>query len=385
MKKLILLIALILLGACAYVDPSITDQTVIYTDAPVRLSRLQLSVRPKGPHPRPLTAFFAPFIINQETGDADQLSREFGSIFYHAWTEERIFPTFEYGTDVRFRGLNRVMNQAKSKGADLLVLGQVPYFYLGSTLDDTALTIQISIYQVETGTLLWTMSQSGRLESVKPDDYIYVRHESRLPEAPVNVIIRAIAKDMAIPVKSWLPDPDRQFPFAEDKPSMLSALTSPQPRDMQAAMAPDGPDDHPVMESDIQAAPPPPDRMNDAQQLRPDNPAVNLAVQFDFDKATIRPESTPILDSLGQALNSPQLKGRKIIVAGHTDASGDAGYNVRLSRKRAEAVRSYLEQNWRIDPTLMEAVGYGQSRPVDTSGTAQARQRNRRVEIRLAQ
>lgn len=81
------------------------------------------------------------------------------------------------------------------------------------------------------------------------------------------------------------------------------------------------------------------------------------------------------------------IKGSKEItveISGHTDNVGDAGYNKKLSEKRAAAVVKYL-QGRGVDAGIMNVVGYGEERPVDDNSTVEGRERNRRVEIRLVQ
>jgi OOP family OmpA-OmpF porin len=380
MKKAFLFALLLALAACAYVDPSITDQTVIYSDSPVRKSTLQVSIHPRGRQYRPLTAYFSPFVIQQENSDYVQLSNAFAQIFNNAWLEERLFSIMEFEPGVPYRGVNSALDRARRRGADLLILGFVPYFYSGNTIDDTAITIQINIYDTKNGMLLWTMMQSGRIEARQPDDYIYFKHEYRLSEGPYNKIIRDIAKDMAIPLKGWLPDPDANYSFANTPGGVTAGLsgTAPAP----AGTTGDGrdlpPDGAKVAAKPAKAAPTP-------EPVRPQINGVNLDVQFDFDKATIKPESYGILDSLGEALNSDALKGRNIIVAGHTDARGDDAYNLSLSKQRAEAIKAYLVNKWGVEQDLIEAVGYGKSRPITSGTSVEDMRKNRRVEIRLAQ
>jgi OOP family OmpA-OmpF porin len=376
MKKIFLFALLLSMTACAYVDPSITDQTKIISDSPVRKSSLQVSVHPRGRQYRPLTAYFHPFVIQQENSDYAQLSNAFAQIFNNVWLEERLFPILEFQPGVPWQGVKTALERARRRGADLLVLGFVPYFYAGHTIDDTAITIQINIYDTETGTLQWTMMQSGRIEDKLPDDYIYFRHEFRLSDAPFNMIIRDIARDMAVPLKSWLPDPDTEFTFAET-PAAVTAGLSGNPAGMEQ--------DLPADEAGTKGKAAARTAADDGQAIRPDVNGVNLNILFEFDKATIRPASYPILDALGEALNSDDLKGRNIIVAGHTDMRGDAAYNLTLSKQRADAVKEYLVGKWSVQPDLIEAVGYGKSRPITQGQTEEERQKNRRVEIRLAQ
>lgn len=72
--------------------------------------------------------------------------------------------------------------------------------------------------------------------------------------------------------------------------------------------------------------------------------------------------------------------GLKVEVAGYTDDRGDAGFNQRLSQKRAESVKAYLV-NAGVQASRMTAKGYGEANPVADNATTEGRARNRRVEI----
>lgn len=382
MKKAILFILLLSLGACGYIDPSLTDQTVVYTDAPVRKSSLQVSIHPKNKQYRPLTAYFQPFLIQQENSDHRHLADAFAQIFHNVWTEERVFPVQEFQPGTPYRGLRSALEHARRRGADLLIFGMVPYFYAGHTLDDTAITIQMNIYSVQDGTLLWTMMQSGRIESRMPDDYFYVRHEFRMNDSPFNMIIRDIAKDMSIPLKSWLPSPDTTYSFANSSADMRASLTAEAPITVTESVAsPDAKSSMNKMDLGNDKE----DKEDKEETKRPEVNGVNLNIEFDFDKAVIKKASYPTLDAFGEAMNSPELKGRRIIIAGHTDAKGSAEYNLKLSKQRAESVKQYLIKNWNLDSSQVDVVGYGQSRPIATGKDKDAMQKNRRVEIRLAE
>jgi outer membrane protein OmpA-like peptidoglycan-associated protein len=88
------------------------------------------------------------------------------------------------------------------------------------------------------------------------------------------------------------------------------------------------------------------------------------------------------LDQLAEALNSLPESG--ITIEGHTDAQGRSEVNQELSFDRAQAVRLYLISQG-VDPRSVEAVGYGELRPVAENDTASGRAENRRVEIVLEQ
>ncbi len=378
---------LLIVAACSHVDLSLTDQTKIYTDAPVRKSALQVSVHPRGKQYTPLTAYFHPFVIQQENSDHAALSASFSQIFFNVWTEERLFSTMELASGYGYQGLSSALETARRRGADLLVIGKVPYFYDGTTLDDSAVTLQVDVYAAGSGDLLWTMLQSARIEQKNPDDYIYFVHETRMSDSPFNMMIRSIAKDMAIPLKAWLPDPNANYRYASTPDEVKNGL---MPGSAQGAQGEDLPSEQsPATGTAVrpdagQAAPGAKSETADDGTPRPEVTGLDLNIQFDFDKATVKPESNAVLDALGETLASPGYAGRKIMVGGHTDAAGSVQYNLTLSRKRAEAVKAYLVNKWHVDPNRIEAVGFGKSRPLTSGATPEDQQRNRRVEIRLA-
>jgi outer membrane protein OmpA-like peptidoglycan-associated protein len=102
-------------------------------------------------------------------------------------------------------------------------------------------------------------------------------------------------------------------------------------------------------------------------------------IYFDFDKATIRPESRPTLEDAAKILiENPTIT---VEIQGHTDSVGSDKYNQRLSEKRAKAVVNYLVQELGIDNGRLTAKGYGESRPVAENTTEEGRALNRRVEF----
>ncbi len=110
---------------------------------------------------------------------------------------------------------------------------------------------------------------------------------------------------------------------------------------------------------------------------------IYLNIEFDFNSARIRKNSNHLLNELGQALLSLKAKGKKVIIKGHTDSDGKAAYNMKLSLRRARAVKSYLSKKFNLGSYKMQVKGYGETRPLVPNKTKKNRQMNRRVEIRL--
>tara|TARA_B110000037_G_scaffold19257_1_gene20373 strand:+ start:90034 stop:92106 length:2073 start_codon:yes stop_codon:yes gene_type:complete len=103
-------------------------------------------------------------------------------------------------------------------------------------------------------------------------------------------------------------------------------------------------------------------------------------VFFDTGKSNIRSESNTELDRLVQLLKDvPSLK---IELSGHTDNTGSAQNNIKLSQDRAAAVVAYLKSKG-IAANRLTAKGYGSDKPIDTNATASGRQNNRRTEFEI--
>lgn len=101
---------------------------------------------------------------------------------------------------------------------------------------------------------------------------------------------------------------------------------------------------------------------------------------FDFDKATLRPESTAELERLIKLLTD--VPSMKIEIGGHTDSKGSDEYNMKLSAARAESVVNYLATHG-VDKGRLSSKGYGETKPMADNNTEEGRQLNRRTEFEI--
>jgi outer membrane protein OmpA-like peptidoglycan-associated protein len=108
---------------------------------------------------------------------------------------------------------------------------------------------------------------------------------------------------------------------------------------------------------------------------------LNGAVLFETGKTTLMPIAKDRLRTVAEAIKG-QDGAKKIVVAGHTDNIGGDAFNQKLSRERAEAVRSFLISEG-ISPDRVSAIGMGEAEPVVENQSAEGRANNRRVEIIL--
>ncbi len=140
-------------------------------------------------------------------------------------------------------------------------------------------------------------------------------------------------------------------------------------------------------EPEVVAAPPPPPPPPapeplppPAVDLEPQAPIVLRGVQFDFDSAQLRPESTGVLDEAAKVLG--EQAAANVLIMGHTCNIGTDEYNLDLSKRRAKSVLDYLSGHG-VGAERMSSQGFGETKPIADNSTKPGREENRRVELQV--
>ncbi len=103
------------------------------------------------------------------------------------------------------------------------------------------------------------------------------------------------------------------------------------------------------------------------------------AIQFPVGSAVVLPESYPVLAKVQRAIKS--FDRSRVVVEGHTDSTGSAEINDRISQERADAILAYLVNNNTIEASRVSAVGKGFSEPLASDRTSEGRAQNRRIDV----
>ncbi|MEA3533245.1 OmpA family protein [Rhizobium sp. CC-YZS058] len=136
-------------------------------------------------------------------------------------------------------------------------------------------------------------------------------------------------------------------------------------------------------------APPPPPAVKglDVQEVEGGvRYTLSADILFDFDKAILRPKATQALEAMSKDVRERFDKAR-FLVDGYTDSKGSDGYNLKLSFRRADAVKDFLTKKESFEAALIDTEGRGEGNPVAPNETPEGkddpdgRQKNRRVEI----
>jgi outer membrane protein OmpA-like peptidoglycan-associated protein len=129
---------------------------------------------------------------------------------------------------------------------------------------------------------------------------------------------------------------------------------------------------------DIQAQRPPP---QERIVLLPSTIVISDKIQFEVNKADVKPVSYPLLDEVVTVMKAnPQIDS--VQIEGHTDTTGAADYNTKLSQQRAEAVMKYIVSKG-IAASRLTAKGFGPEKPIAANDTPDGQEMNRRVEFNI--
>ena len=109
---------------------------------------------------------------------------------------------------------------------------------------------------------------------------------------------------------------------------------------------------------------------------------INEKIQFDLDKATIKPESDSLLQEIVKVIKENEHI-KKIGIEGHTSSEGSDSHNLKLSDKRAKAVQDYLISKGGLPKAMFTAKGFGESKLIGDESTEDGKEKNRRVEFNI--
>ena len=115
----------------------------------------------------------------------------------------------------------------------------------------------------------------------------------------------------------------------------------------------------------------------DATPPLPPKVCIPLMIEFDFDKADIKPKYNQTIKNVADFMTT--YPATTAVIEGHTDNVGTAEYNLKLSQQRAESVVRYLNEKFGIAMSRLTAKGYGFSQPIADNATPEGRQKNRRI------
>ena len=206
-------------------------------------------------------------------------------------------------------------------------------------------------------------------------DYRWYRTErgefDLLPDTAGSVEERYEGQSAMLTLRWYFAGPEEPPPAAPPEPVAVVPVEEPPP---PAEPPPPPPPPAPTCVA------PAPGEPFDMAGCKTGDTIVLRGVNFDFNKSSLTVNAKTILDQVGEAMN--KRTDIKVELDGHTDSKGSDAYNMKLSQRRAQAVRTYLVGKG-IDAGRMTAVGMGEVAPVADNETDEGRELNRRVELKV--
>lgn len=149
-------------------------------------------------------ALFVPLRITQDMNNRLSIGNNISRQIWQVWLSQQAFSVLEYGDIGRPYSPQEAIAYARKRGAELVVGGYITHYMDGSSSGDSNVSLAIEIYEVATGTLLWSMAQGAIMEKQSANDFYVFQLNSRMPTDPVGLVVRTLAYDMGLPILYWV-------------------------------------------------------------------------------------------------------------------------------------------------------------------------------------
>lgn len=164
------------------------------------------------------SALFVPLRMTQPIANPVSFSNSLSRQFWQVWLSLNAFTSLEYAPQMTPYDPQTAMQEARRRGAELVVGGYIHRFFDGGSGGESSISLAIEIWDVQSGVQLWSMSQGGLMEARKVHDFYLFSIKERNPGDPAGFIMRALAWDMGRKVLGWVD------PKSVTKPSLIDRV-----------------------------------------------------------------------------------------------------------------------------------------------------------------
>ncbi len=176
----------------------------LISDAPVAVSPIRVYVQPTVHPTTPLKGLFVPLRVTQDMASPKHTSYNLSRQIYQVWVAQKAFAVLEYDDTVIPFQVTDALRHARARGANVLVGGYISHFLDGGTSGTSSVSIQIEIYEVASGNMIWSMGQGASLEKKQPTDLFNLGVEHRMPADAAGLMVRSVGYDMGEKVQKWV-------------------------------------------------------------------------------------------------------------------------------------------------------------------------------------
>ncbi len=177
------------------------------SDTPVTVSPIRVYVQPTGYPTDPLRGLFVPLRVTQDVAQSMHLSRSLSRQIWQVWLAQSAFAVLEYDESTIPYQVTDALAMARAKGANVLVGGYISHYLDGGSAGNSSVSIQIEVYEVASGTLIWSMGQGGAMEKKQATDLFVLGVQQRMPDDAAGLMVRSVGYDMGMKIKNWVKPP----------------------------------------------------------------------------------------------------------------------------------------------------------------------------------
>ena len=183
----------------------VSRNIVLYNLEKVEIAKPEVYVHPAGPSSYSPNALILPLRVTQKLGpqEAEPVSKGLTRIFWQAMLKEEAFPILEYDESVYNYTLGQAMALAYSKGADVVITGDIPYMITGGSTGMNQLVVHLEMHDVHSGELLWSLTSSGALNDKPDQDFIFFKRKTKLPQDSLYTVATALGANMGKFFYNW--------------------------------------------------------------------------------------------------------------------------------------------------------------------------------------
>ncbi len=176
----------------------------VISDARVTVSPIRVYVRPDISPTTPLKGLFVPLRVTQDMASPKNLSYNLSRQIYQVWLAQKAFVALEYNDyNIPFQ-VSDALALARSKGANVLIGGYISNFLDGGTVGTSTVSIQIEMYEVATGSMIWSLAQGASIEKKQAVDLFTTGYQERMPEDAAGLMVRSVGFDIGDRIARWV-------------------------------------------------------------------------------------------------------------------------------------------------------------------------------------
>ena len=148
-------------------------------------------------------ALFMPLRVRQDVARHVTLGKEVSRQIWQEWLSMRLFNVLQFAENAGPWNAESAVAQGRRLGAELVVGGYVNSYLDGGTEGKSSASLQLEVYDVSTGAMLFSLAQSGLIEKIPARDYYLVSVKERMPLDPAALVVRTLAHGMGLKVQEW--------------------------------------------------------------------------------------------------------------------------------------------------------------------------------------